>query len=222
MNLFARLHNIVLANAHQTVDLAEDPEIMIQHVIRKLDAKIRNAQATVVAAVTSEKQMASQFERHRARSEDLAGKAASAVAAGQEDLARELLTRKVENDRLAAELESAWRSARNASTELKAQLDALVAKRTEVQRQRYALAARQRAARARKQLCYSLEAADTVVDTDNEVGRLRERVLEMEAESIAVREVIGTPPTPEVRAEDLETVIEVDRELAAIRDRMKD
>jgi phage shock protein A len=221
MNLFTRLNNIVLATAHQAVDLAEDPKIMIQHVIRKLDAKIRNARATVIAAVTSEKQIAGQLERHRARSEDLAGKAAASVAAGQEALARELLSRKVEHDRLTTELESAWQSARNTSEELKTQLDALIAKRADVHRQQYALAARQRAASARKQICYSLEAADTVADTDNEVGRLRERVSELEAESIAVREVMGTPPRPEAEACDLETAAQVERELEAIRVRLK-
>ena len=183
MKLLARLHDLVQASAHRTVDLAEDPETMLKHAVRKLDAKIRHAQAAVVAAVSSEKQIAGQLGQHRNRSEDLAAKARTAVKAGHEDLARELLGHKVDNDQLIAELESAWHGARQASTELKAQLDTLIARRAEVQRQQVSLTARQRAAQARTRLGYSLAStgfdpdSGTEVDTDIELGRLRERVL---------------------------------------------
>ena len=38
---------------------------------------------------------------------------------------------------------------------------------------------------------------------------------------MAVREVIGRSPTPETRAEDIANSLQVDQELAAIRDALK-
>ena len=216
MSLFDRLHTLFLANAHHAVDLAEDPERMVKQIIRELDAEVRAARAAVVRAIAAEKQLAAELARHRNNSHDLARKAESAVATGHTDLAKTLLTRKVEQDRLAAELERSWACAQNTSSNLKTQLEALLNKRAEVCQQRQALAARQRAAHARKSVCRALDSVEALDTADERFGRMRDRVSELEAESLAVCEVMQTHTTAEADADDLAAAAQVELELRAI------
>jgi hypothetical protein len=65
MGLISRIQGILLANAHHTIDRAENPEVIVKQVIRSLDQEVQNARVSVVKAVTSEKQLAAQVNRHR-------------------------------------------------------------------------------------------------------------------------------------------------------------
>ena len=71
MGLISRIQGILLANAHHTIDRAENPEVIVKQVIRSLDQEVQNARVSVVKAVTSEKQLAAQVNRHRSVAEDL-------------------------------------------------------------------------------------------------------------------------------------------------------
>ena len=219
MNLFNRLHDLFLANAHQSIDLAENPETMIKQVLREMDAKIREARAAVVSAVASEKQLAAELERHRARSRELARQAESAVTVDREQLAEQLLLRKVEIDRVAAGIDQSWRSTRNTCSNLKAGLEALLAKRSDMLRRQQSLAALQRSAYARKKLCHTLASVEVPETTDEKFERMQARVTELEAESLAVCEVFEETPAVEAEAKDLEASLQVDVELQAIKAR---
>jgi phage shock protein A len=220
MNLISRLHDLLLANAHATVDRAEDPEKMIKHLLREMDDQIRGAQAAVVSTVAAEKQLAGELDHHRHRSRDLAAKAESAVAAEREDLARELLARKAEYDEGAAELARSWESAKSTSASLKAKLDALVAKRAQMVRRQQSLTVLQRSARARTELCRSLTPLDSRESTEEKFRRMQARVTELDAESLALCEVIEHRPEPERQAREAETRLQVELELKAIKQRL--
>ncbi len=71
MGLIRRIQDIFLANAHHAVDQAENPEVMVKQVIRELDQKVQGARASVVKAVSAEKQLEAQVNRHRSTAEDL-------------------------------------------------------------------------------------------------------------------------------------------------------
>ena len=221
MTLIARIHDLFLANANHMVDSVEDPEKMIKQVIREMDENIRQARAAVVGAVASEKQLAAQLERHRASSKDLARKAESTIAAGEDELAKVVLARKVEHDRIASDLETSWKSAKTTCDSLKAQLETLVAKRTDAARKRESLVARQRAALARKRLCCTVATIRTPEATDAKFARMDDRVSELEAESLAVAEVFKDQLAPIEHVHNLEVAAQVDMELQAIKDRLK-
>ncbi|MFQ5994405.1 MAG: PspA/IM30 family protein [Acidiferrobacterales bacterium] len=221
MRLIARVRDLFLANANHLIDTAEDPERMIKQVIREMDENIREARAAVVSAVASEKQLAVQLDRHRSSSKELASKAESAVAAGKEELAKAALARRIEHDRIAVDLETSWKSAKTTSESLKAQLDTLIAKRADVARKRDSLAVRQRVAAARKRLSHSIATVKVPEGADEKFARMSDRVSELEAESLAVSEVLQEQASPVDEITDLENAAQVNEELRLIKDRLQ-
>lgn len=217
MRLWTRLNHLVIANAHDTIDSLENPETMAKQALREMDDNIREARAAVVAAVASEKQLARQLEHHRSSSKSFAEKAETALGEDREDLARAVLARKVEHDRIADDLEQSWTTANQNAQSLRTQLDSLIRRREAANRKHFALVARQRAARARTGLASSLARAEGIANADETFARCESKVDAMEAESIAVGEVLNGVPGPEREASDLQTEVRVNDELAALK-----
>ncbi|MFQ5645234.1 MAG: PspA/IM30 family protein [Thiogranum sp.] len=221
MNIFQRLQTLVTANTHHVIDLAEDPETMLKQAIRELDDNIRHSRAAVVSAVASEKKLAGQVEQHRHKVTDLSAKAESAVAAGNDDLAAELLERKLEHEHIADDLEGSWTSAKRSCKSLRQQLERLIDKRGELCRKRDTLALRQRAAEARSQVCRSMATVSIPEGTDEKFSRMRERIEDLEAESLAASEVLDTENEPERQADKAQTAARVDAELQTLKERLR-
>ncbi|MGI9523340.1 MAG: PspA/IM30 family protein [Hyphomicrobiaceae bacterium] len=221
MRLWSRLNHLVIANAHEALDSLENPETMAKQVLRDMDDNIREARAAVVAAVASEKQLAHQLEVHRCASTSSAGKAETALAEAREDLARAALERKVEHDQIADELERSWTSAKQNADSLKLQLETLIKRRTTANRRHLTLAARQRAARARTDLATTLSRADSIAAADGTLARCESSVEALEAESIAVSEVLTGSSGPEREISDLQIEAKVNEELEALKTRLE-
>jgi phage shock protein A len=220
MGVISRINELLLANAHHAIDQAENPEVMLKQVIRDMDRNIYEARVAVVSAVAGEKQLAAQAKHHRCVANDMERGAESALNAGREDLARQALARKVDHDRIAADLERSHAGASEICTRVKAQLDMLLAKRADACRRKDVLIARQRAAEARSRVSRSLAAA-TIGDTSGDkLARMQQRVVEMEAEAAAVTEVLEEPKQPEKDIADIETAAQVDDALAALKARL--
>jgi phage shock protein A len=220
MSVISRINELLLANAHHAIDQAENPEIMLKQVIRDMDRNIHEARAAVVSAVAGEKQLAAQARHHRGVANDMERGAESALNAGREDLARQALARKVDHDRIAADLERSHSGASEICTRVKAQLDMLLAKRADACRRKDVLIARQRAAEARSRVSRSLAAA-TIGDTSGDkFARMHQRVSEMEAEAAAVTEILEEPKQPEKDIADIETAAQVDDALTALKARL--
>ena len=222
MGVISRINDLLLANAHHAIDQAENPEVMLKQVIRDMDRNIYEARAAVVSAVAGEKQLAAQARHHRSVASDMERKAESALNAGREDLARQMLARKIDHDRVAADLERSHSGASEICTRVKAQLDMLHAKRADACRRKDVLIARQRAAEARSRVTRSLAAA-TIGDASGEtLARMQQRVSEMEAEAAAVTEVLEEPKQPDKDIAEIETAAQVDDALAALKARLAD
>ena len=220
MGVISRINDLLLANAHHAIDQAENPEVMLKQVIRDMDRNIYEARAAVVSAVAGEKQLAAQAKHHRSVASDMERKAESALNAGREDLARQMLARKIDHDRVATDLERSHSGASEICARVKAQLDMLHAKRADACRRKDVLIARQRAAEARSRVTRSLAAA-TVGDTSGEtLARMQQRVSEMEAEAAAVTEVPEEPKQLDKDIAEIETAAQVDDALAALKARL--
>jgi phage shock protein A len=216
-NLFKRLGDVIAANLNELVDRVEDPERMIKQIIREMEENIQNAREGVVDALASEKQLAKELEHQRRQSGEWQERARSALTAGNETLAREALLRKKEHDGIVASLETSWESARRTSERLKAQLRALEAKLEEARLKKGSLVARQRAAQAFEQMDQVRDRFKTGLDLDHSLGRMADRVGEMEARMEAREELAGEYSQLEREFLRLETNVEVEAELAALR-----
>jgi len=144
------------------------------------------------------------------------------LRADQDDLARAALVRKKEHDQILTTLEPAWEAAQRTSEQLKEQLQALEAKLDEARRKRSTLAARQRAVQARDHLDQTLTSMQAGFDASANFTRMEDRVAAMEARVAARAELQRDKTRLEREFHDLEVAKDVEQELAALRNKVRD
>src|SRR5688572_2073944 len=98
MGIFDRMSRLIRANVNDVLDRAEDPEKMIDQILRDMDSNMRTARTQVASMIAQEKELEADLHETRQLSEEWASKARRAVEAGKDDLAREALRRKRDND----------------------------------------------------------------------------------------------------------------------------
>lgn len=220
-SIVQRINDLLKADLHHWLDGAEEPERMLKQAVRELENHLREARLAVVRAVAGEKILLQQLQHHRAQSKDWADRAEYALRQGQEALARMALTRKLDCDRIAGDLQSSWTAARQTSERLQEQLKALEANRAEICRRRLVLAARQRAAKAQCALSGTAASLRGGLEIQDRFARLEERVAAAEAQAQAVVDVLDEPPPLEQAFQALENQVEVERELNALKEKIK-
>jgi phage shock protein A len=220
MNLIKRITDLLKADLHYLIDQAEDPERMLQQVIREIDSNISKAKIGVVKAIASEKQLLGQLEDNRGQTTAWAERAECALSNGQEGLARKALIRKFDYERIAASLESSWTAAKNTVTQLKAQLQTLKAKRAELLHRQMVLLARQRAANAQCYLNKTLNYFQHDLDIQEKFIRLETRIAEREAEAQAFTEILEEPEPLAQECDNLAMTMRVEEELALLKQKI--
>lgn len=220
-SLFKRINDVITANISDLIDQVEDPQKMIKQIINEMEENIGDAKQGVVDAIASEKLLRRDVDKHSQEAASWQDKARGALKDANEELARQALIRKNEQDKILSSLEPALESAVNTSASLKAQLKALESKLDEAKRKRSSLVARQRAAEARESMTKVGANFKEGLDSHAEFGRMEDKVAEMEARSQAVGEVYeGDTVVQEF--EDMEVRQEVDAELAALKREIED
>ncbi len=219
-NLFARLSEIVSANLNDLLDRVEDPERMIKQIIREMEENLNSAKEGVVDALASEKQLKKELDAHRRQVQEWHARAEKALASDNETLAREALARKKEHERIGQSLESSWEAARNTTTRLKSQLQALEAKLEEARRKKTSLIARQRAAEAREQMDKTLSNVDKARHMQASFGRMEDKITEMEARVEAHDEIYSEASQVEREFLAMEVDAEVEAELEGLKQKL--
>jgi phage shock protein A len=152
MGLFARLSGLVSAHLNALLDKAEDPERLLEQVVREMEQGLAVARQHAAAAVAAERRLGRELGQERARAAHWEGQARRALALGREDLARRALARRVEHADAAAALDPQYAAALRDSGEVRAALRALESRVAEARRRQRALLAGHRAVRARCEL----------------------------------------------------------------------
>ncbi len=216
--IFSRIVDIIQANINDMLDRAEDPEKMLKQMIVEMEEAVAKTTTAVAKAMANERSLEQQYERHRRSAQEWEQKAVQALQNGREDLARQALERKLAFERAAQDLEKTLIEARQATTQLRSQLEKLKA-RLEEARTRYAtLSARAQAARTRKELAQALSGVGG--DAFSKFERYEKKILQQEAEAQAAAELAGESPLEEEFAK-METRSAVDEELARLKAKLQ-
>src|SRR5699024_1985227 len=144
MGIFDRMQQLVRANVNDLIDRAEDPEKMIDQIIRDMESNIVTARSQVAAMIAQEKELEADTRESRHLAEEWGAKAKRAVNAGKDDLAREALRRKRDNEENVRSYEQQHTAQLQTVDHLKSQLQVLESKYQQTQAQRDSLIARQR------------------------------------------------------------------------------
>ena len=103
MGIFQRLSDILKSNVNDLIDRAEDPEKMVKQIIIDMQKELNNSTQALGKAVASERIAKKQYDQAAAKSADWESKAKTAIAAGDEELAKKALANKVKADKDTAQ-----------------------------------------------------------------------------------------------------------------------
>lgn len=218
MGILDRVSNLVRANINDLLDRAEDPEKMLEQILRDMQTGIGTAKSQVAAMIAQEKELEADYQDNANLAAEWGEKAKRAVAAGKDDLAREALRRKKDADENAAVYKQQAEIQSQTVEKLKSQLNQLESKYQSTVSQKESLIARQRRAEVQKQV--TKQASATVsslspLDASSELDRMERKIRSNESEAAAYQELSDN--SFDTQFQELDYDVDIEKELEALK-----
>lgn len=188
MGIFGRIGDIFKSNVNHALDIAEDPEKMIKQMVIEMEKGIVKATSSLATAMAQEKKMEREYKKHADASVNWEKKAAQALQAGDEDLARKALSKKAESDTMATQYKQMYDQAATQTSQLKEQVDQMKQKLNEAKMKEKTLTARSQVAKTQKQLAKEMGGFDSSSSLAK-FDKLEEKILKSEAEAQALTDI---------------------------------
>ncbi len=217
MGIFDRMNQILRANINDLLSRAEDPEKMLNQILRDMEDAIERGQAQVAEQIAQEKMMQADLETAKRNQEEWGKKAELAVSKGMDDLAREALRRQKD---YASQIELYQKQLdvqHEAVQKLKADLAALEGKYDDARRNKDALIARAKRAAAQQQIA-TASTKLAAVDYSSELSQMERRIQEKEAQVAASEELHRTSTDEQFKK--LGEDDDIEQRLAALKQKM--
>lgn len=219
MGLLDRAWRLIRANFTDAVSRAEDPEKVLEQALTDMQANLIQLRQAVAQAIATQKRTERQSAQAQATAREWYNRAELALQKGQEDLARQALTRRQSYLESAHTMDAQLDQQQHVVAKLKDNMRKLEAKISEAKTKKDLYIARARSAEASQRI------QDMLGQTGNNgmaaFSRMEERVLELEAQSEALEELnSGDPLEQQFAALEQSSQTAVDNELAALRQRL--
>jgi phage shock protein A len=190
MGIFSRLGTLIKSNLNDLISRAEDPEKMLTQVLVDMQTQLVEAKKAVAIAIADEKKLQKQYNIELDKSKDWERKAMLAVRSGNDDLARQALTRKQEHENIAGQFQTQWIGQKAAVDKLKDALRLLANKIEEAKRKKNILIARKKRAEAQNQIASTMQGLGDTSAFDT-FERMSDQINMLEAEAEAGAELAG-------------------------------
>jgi phage shock protein A len=215
-----RVSTILRANINSMLDKAEDPEKVLDQIIRDMNEAIEQAKGQVATVIAQEKQLEAERIGAERQAREWEQKAERAIKAGRDDLAVECLRRKKDFENIVQTYQQQYDAQHSMVTKLRSQLEALMRKRDDAVRNRDVMIARYRQAKAQQQMAKTLQSMN-MLDAGSELSRMDRRIREKEAQAAAQMEMnTGAASTIDDQLAELEAGDPMEDELKALKSRM--
>lgn len=229
--IFGRIAQLAKANINALIDAAEDPEKMLDQMVRDYTNNIREAEAAVAQTIGNlrllEKDHAEDVkaaQKWGTKALAASNKADEFRAAGDvanadkfDNLAKIALNKQLLAEKAAQAVEPQLASQTQVVNQLKDGLEKMRSKLEEVKYKRDELTARQKTAAAQTQVNDALKAFD-VLDPTSEMSRFEEKVRREEARVIGQQELAASSLDAQFNTLDqMERETELDARLAALK-----
>lgn len=218
MGLFDRLSRVVRANLNDMVGQAEDPEKILEQAVIDMQEDLVQLRQAVARSIAEQKKTEQRYNQDLTEASKWEQRAKLALSKGDENLAREALTRKKSLADSANVLKQQLEQQTAQVDTLRRNLMALEGKISEAKTKKNMLQARAKAAKANEELQKTLGNIDTTSAT-SVFERMETKVMEMEARSQAVGELAGFGV--EQQFAELEASSGVEDELALLKAQMQ-
>jgi phage shock protein A len=217
MGILDRMSRLIRANINDMIDRAEDPEKMLNELLREMSDGIKEARVQVANMIAQQNEIEAELQESQQTSREWDRRAELAVSNGKDDLAREALRRKRDADNITTVYMQQSTAQEETVARLKQQLKLLEAKYNEAEGKRDVLIARHRATQAQKKVTQTLSTMPGL-DTHSELDRMEKRIRGEEAQTRAMGELQGE--SLDYQFAELDRDDDIEGELAAIKARV--
>jgi phage shock protein A len=214
MSILSRISDLISANVNAMLDKAEDPEKMANEYLRQLTNELYEVRTGVAAAMADETRLEQRRIASQAEVTQWESKAEAALRAGDEELAKAALSRKVQAQKLAEQYlaqERAQEEQVNALQEALVQLETRIA---EVRAKKELIIAKKNRAQTQEALQRTAQSVGRISSIDK-LERLEEKVDDRLARAEAMAKL--EQGSLEARFQNLEQQTAVDSELAELK-----
>lgn len=229
--ILGRISQLLRANVNNLIDQAEDPQLMLDQLVRDFTNSISEAEGAVAQTIGNLRLMeqdhaedvaaAADWGRKALAASNKADELRSAGNAGDADkfdnLARIALQRQVSSETEAKQAEPTIASQTTTVDALKKGLDGMHAKLSQLIAKRDELVARSKTADAQGQVLDAIKSID-LMDPTSELGRFEDKIRREEAKVAGQQELAASSLDAQFEGlEDLSEQAEVDARLAALK-----
>ncbi|WNB89337.1 PspA/IM30 family protein [Glutamicibacter protophormiae] len=230
-SIFGRIAQLAKANINAMIDSAEDPQKMLDQMVRDYTENIREAESAVAQTIgnlrllekdhAEDVQEAAQWGNKALAASNKAEEFRSAgkeLEAGKfDDLAKVALQRQIQSENEARAAEPQIASQTEVVDKLKDGLNSMRGKLQELSAKRDELAARQKTVQAQSQVQDALKSFD-VMDPTSEVSRFEEKVRREEARVAGQQELADSSLDRQFEAlENMGQQTEIEARLAELK-----
>lgn len=230
-SILGRIAQLARANINALLDSAEDPQLMLDQMIRDYTTNIQEAESAVAQTLGNLRMMEDDMREDVAAAAEWGAKARAASAKADElrvagsvadadkfdNLARLALKKQIDFEQEAATLKPTVESQAAVVAKLREGVDGMKNRLEELKAKRDELVSRARIAEAQNQVQDAIKAVD-ITDPTSEIGRFEDKIRREEAKARGAAELAAS--TLDAQFEDLEDAqedAEVEARLAGLK-----
>ncbi|KQR46688.1 phage shock protein A [Frigoribacterium sp. PvP120] len=230
-SIFGRIAQLTRANINALLDQAEDPQKMLDQMVRDFTESIREAEAAVAQTIgdlrlleqdhAEDVAAAADWERKAVaastKADQLRSSGSTADADKFDALAKVALGRQIASEKEARDAEPTIASQTEVVDKLKAGLTSMRAKLEQLNSKRNELVARSRTAAAQSKVADAIGSID-VLDPTSEISRFEDKIRREEARVLGQQELAASSLDAQFESlDDLDQQTEVEARLAALK-----
>lgn len=188
MGLFQRIGRVIRANINSLVNQAEDPEKILEQALQDMQDDLIEMRQGVAQAIATQKRTERQYSQAESTSQEWYKRAELALQKGEEDLAKEALSRRKSYAETAQTLKQQLDQQKGVVEQMRQNMMLLEGKISDAKTKKDMYIARARSAKASQQLNEMLGQVGNS-SAMSAFERMEDKVNELEAQSQAVAEL---------------------------------
>lgn len=230
-SILGRIAQLAKANINALLDQAEDPQVMLDQMVRDYTDSIAEAESAVAQTIGNLRLLEQDHQEDVDASQEWGRKALAASSKADElrqagntadadkfdNLAKVAIGKQMAAEKEARDAEPTIASQTEVVEKLKAGLDAMRGKLEELKSKRNELIARAKMAQAQQQVHDAIKAVD-LTDPTSELGRFEDKIRREEAKVLGQNELAASSLDAQFEAlEDTDRQTEIEARLASLK-----
>ncbi|MBW4495766.1 MAG: PspA/IM30 family protein [Oscillatoria princeps RMCB-10] len=188
MGFFDRIIRVIRANINSLIGSAEDPEKVLEQAVHDMQEDLIQLRQAVAQAIATQKRTERDYSRTQSTADEWHRRAQLALQKGDDNLAREALTRKKSYQETAEAMRKQIELQTSVVSQLKQNMRSLESKISEARSKKDLYIARARSAKAAEKIHEMMGQLNTGTAL-SAFDRMEEKVLQLEARSEALAEI---------------------------------